>query len=65
MLQLVDVQITLEMAKNTTENHIIIIKYDESEVHENDIVVTGFILNRYEECEKRLFDVVVLKDTNF
>ena len=38
------------------------IKYDESEVHENDIVVTGFILNRYGECEERLFDAVVLRD---
>ena len=27
------------------------IKYNETEVHENDIVVTGFILNRYGECE--------------
>ena len=39
------------------------IKYDESEIHENDIVVTGFILNEYGECEVRVFDVVVLKDT--
>ena len=39
------------------------IKYDETEVHENDVVVTGFILNRYGECEKRLFDIVILKDT--
>lgn len=39
------------------------IKYDESEVHENDVVVTGFILNSYGECEERLFDVVILKDT--
>lgn len=38
------------------------IKYNESEVHENDIVVTGFILNSYGECEERLFDVVILKD---
>ena len=38
-------------------------KYDESEVHENDIVVTGFILNSYGECEERLFDVIILKDT--
>lgn len=41
------------------------IKYDESEIKENDIVVTGFILNSYGECEERLFDVVVLKDTPF
>lgn len=39
------------------------IKYDESEVHENDIVVTGFILNHYRECEERLFDIVILKNT--
>ena len=39
------------------------IKYDDSEVHENDVVVTGFILNSYGECEKRLFDMVILKDT--
>ena len=39
------------------------IKYDESKVYENDIVVTGFILNSYGECEERLFDVVILKDT--
>lgn len=39
------------------------IKYDESKVHENDVVVTGFILNSYGECEERLFDVVILKDT--
>ncbi|MBO7731092.1 MAG: hypothetical protein J6S67_01015 [Methanobrevibacter sp.] len=38
------------------------IKYDESEVHEDDVVVTGFILNSYGECEERLFDVVILKD---
>ena len=41
------------------------IKYDESEIHENDIVITGFILNEYGECEERLFDVVVLKNTPF
>lgn len=41
------------------------IKYDESEIHENDIIITGFILDEYGECEKRLFDVVVLKDTPF
>ena len=35
------------------------------DIHTNDIVVTGFILNEYGECEKRLFDVVVLKDTPF
>ncbi len=39
------------------------IKYDESEVNENDIVVTGFILNSYGECEERLFDKVILRDT--
>ena len=39
------------------------IKYDETEVHENDVVVTGFILNRYGECEERLFDIVILKNT--
>ena len=39
------------------------IKYDENIIHENDIVVTGFILNEYGECEYRLFDKVVLKDT--
>lgn len=38
------------------------IKYDESEIHENDIVVTGFILNRYGECEYRVFDKVIFKD---
>lgn len=38
------------------------IKYDESEVHENDIVVTGFILNEYGEYEYRLFDKIILKD---
>ena len=41
------------------------IKYDESEIHEKDIVITGFILNEYGECEERLFDVVVLKNTPF
>ena len=41
------------------------IHYDENTIHENDIVVTGFILNEYGECEERLFDVVVLKDTPF
>ena len=39
------------------------IKYDESEVFENDIVVTGFILNSEGECEERLFDTVVFRDT--
>lgn len=38
------------------------IAYDETEIKENDIVVTGFILNRYGECEERLFDIVILKD---
>lgn len=41
------------------------IHYDENIIHENDIVVTGFILNEYGECEERLFDIVVLKDTPF
>ena len=36
------------------------IKYDESEIHENDIVVTGFSLNSYGEYEERLFDIVIL-----
>ena len=35
------------------------------DIHTDDIVVTGFILNEYGECEVRLFDVVVLKDTPF
>ena len=35
------------------------------DIHTNDIVITGFILNEYGECEERLFDVVVLKDTPF
>lgn len=39
------------------------IKYNESKIHENDIVITGFILNRYGEFEERLFDVVILKNT--
>lgn len=39
------------------------IKYDENVIHENDIVVTGFILNEYGECEYRVFDAVVLKNT--
>lgn len=37
------------------------IKYDASEIHENDIVVTGLILDSYGEAEER-FDVVVFKD---
>lgn len=37
------------------------IKYDASEIHENDIVVTGFVLDSYGEAEER-FDVVVFKD---
>ena len=41
------------------------IKYDENTIHENDIVITGFILNEYGECEYRVFDKVVLKDTPF
>lgn len=39
------------------------IHYDENIIHENDIVITGFILNEYGECEYRLFDKVILKDT--
>ena len=39
------------------------IAYDSETIHENDIVVTGFILNRYGECEERLFDAVILRDT--
>ena len=39
------------------------IYYDSETIHENDIVVTGFILNEYGECEERVFDIVVLKDT--
>lgn len=38
------------------------IKYDSETIHENDIVVTGFILNEYGECEYRVFDKVILKD---
>lgn len=38
------------------------IHYDSETIHENDIVVTGFILNRYGECEYRVFDKVILKD---
>ena len=38
------------------------IKYDENIIHENDIVVTGFILNKYGEYEYRLFDKIILKD---
>ena len=38
------------------------IKYNENNVHENDIVVTGFILDTDGECIERLFDVVVLKN---
>ena len=38
------------------------IKYNESEVFENDIVVTGFILNSEGEYEERLFDTVVFRD---
>lgn len=41
------------------------IHYDSEIIHTDDIVVTGFILNEYGECEVRLFDVVVLKDTPF
>ena len=44
------------------ESYYNYIKYDESKIHENDIVITGFILNEYGECEERLFDKVILKD---
>lgn len=37
------------------------IKYDASEIHENDIVITGLVLDSYGEAEER-FDVVVFKD---
>ena len=47
------------------ESYYNYIKYDENTIHENDIVITGFILDEYGECEERLFDVVVLKDTPF
>lgn len=39
------------------------IYYDSKTIHENDIVITGFILNEYGECEYRVFDKVILKDT--
>ena len=39
------------------------IHYDENIIHENDIVITGFILNEYGECEVSVFDKVILKDT--
>lgn len=39
------------------------IYYDSETIYENDIVVTGFILNRYGECEYRVFDKIILKDT--
>lgn len=32
------------------------------DIHENDIVITGFILNTEGECEVRLFDKVILRD---
>lgn len=38
------------------------IHYDKSKIHENDIVITGLILNEYGECEYRVFDAVILKD---
>jgi len=38
------------------------IYYDSETIHENDIVVTGFILNEYGECEYRVFDKIILKD---
>ena len=44
------------------ESYYNYIKYNESEVFENDIVVTGFILNSDGECEERLFDKVVFRD---
>lgn len=31
-------------------------------INKNDIVITGFILNEYGECEYRIFDKVILKD---
>jgi len=44
------------------ESYYNYIKYDETKIHENDIVVTGFILNNDGECEYRVFDTVILKD---
>lgn len=38
------------------------IKYDENVINKNDIVITGFILNRYGECEYRIFDKVILRE---
>ena len=39
------------------------INYDgHGDIHTDDIVITGFILNEYGECEVRLFDKVILKD---
>lgn len=32
------------------------------DIHKNDIVVTGFILDENGECEKRLFDKVILRN---
>lgn len=39
------------------------INYNSEFIHENDIVITGFILNQYGECEYRIFDKVILRDT--
>lgn len=47
------------------ESYYNYIHYDKNTIHENDIVITGFILNEYGECEVRVFDVAVLKDTPF
>ena len=44
------------------ESYYNYIRYDETKIHENDIVVTGFILNTDGECEYRVFDTVVLKN---
>lgn len=44
------------------ESYYNYIKYDETKIHENDIVVTGLILNKDGECEYRVFDTVILKD---
>ena len=39
------------------------ISYAGENIKENDIVVTGFILNAEGEYEYRVFDKVILKDT--
>ena len=38
------------------------IKYDETSIHKNDIVITGFILNTDGEYEYRVFDKVILEN---